>query len=296
MFFVLFLLASLLGCERDKKSKDDAIVNNLRQKVVESVTSNNWNTLYRTTYDSLVIKDLPDEEEARYWAALSFAFLNENIPEESEKSLLQALRKNRHHEGVDSLIFLLGEALDVKTERQLMAKTYYKILVDYYPESEFIPKSNNNLPEDMQDLSAQIKDAQKILRSKINANLELDAKLIKDYIALAQLHAAFLSSASSSKNILKAAAVARGYGNNAEARILYDIVLQDFKGSDDSAEALFQKAFMLDQIGENDEAEQLYTAFISTYPEHKLLAQVRLLLKDVHLTEEEILKRLNNAQ
>lgn len=294
--FILLAFLALTGCQEQKETANDGLQAKVRNQIKLSIDSNSWSALFNQVYDSLSTENLSDKEQGRYWAALSAGFLNENIPEEAEKALLQAIRFNKNMSGIDSLLYNLGETLDEHTNRKLIAKTYYKVILDYHPDSDFAGLAKNNLPSDMKALTGQIEDAEGIIRSKIDANEEIPGRLIKDYIALAQLHANYVSSKESPRHLLKAAAVARGYGNIHTAKVLYDQILYTFEDSPQSPEALFQKAFMLDQEQENESAEMLYNQFLDQYPDHELIPQVEILLEDVHLTEDDILKRLEEGE
>jgi TolA-binding protein len=78
--------------------------------------------------------------------------------------------------------------------------------------------------------------------------------------------------------------------------VLYDILIEDFANSPRSARALFQKAFMLDQMDQNEDAATYYKRFLETYPENKLVPQVKILLEEVNLSDEELLNRLGNKK
>jgi outer membrane protein assembly factor BamD (BamD/ComL family) len=293
--FISLVLLAFIGCGGNQEKEKDGLQQKVRNQVKRSLDSNSWSSLFNQKYDSLRTEKEINTAQERYWAVLSASFLSENIPEEAEKALLQAMKFNKNFSGVDSLLYKLGETLDEHTNRKLIAKTYYKVILDYHSNSAFSPMAKNNLPSDMKALAAQIEDTERVIQSKIDAKEELPARLIKDYITLAQLHAIYVSSKESPAYLLKAAAIARGYGNINTSKQLYDYLIYIFKDSPQAAEALFQKAFMLDQEQENDTAEKLYNRFMEKYPKHELIPQVEILLKEVHLSEEEILKRLQRA-
>ncbi len=295
MLILVFLLN--VGCQQDESYKSSLLLKEeIQGQIKNSMDSNTWHTLFREFYDSVSIEINSDKERGRYWALVSDEFLSENIPEEAEKALLQAARYQKNTSGIDSLLYELAEALDKLTDRKLIAKTYYKVILDYYPQSDLVPEAKNNLPSDMKSLPGQIKDTEQIIRSNIDANKEISVRLIKDYVALAQLHANYVSSSESPGHLIKSAAVARGYGNNFMAKILYDQIINQFEDSPQAAEALFQKAFMLDQDQENKSAEMFYKQFLDQYPDHVLSPQVTILLEEVYLTEQEILKKLERTE
>jgi len=295
VLILVFLLG--IGCQQNEDDKAKHLLKEkIRGQILNSMDSNTWQTLFTKFYDSVNNEINSDQEKGRYWAVVSDEFLIENIPEEAEKALLQSVRYQKNTSGADSLIYELAEALDKFTDRKLIAKTYYKVLLDYYPQSDLVPAAKNNLPSDMKSLTGQIKDTEQIIRSNIDANKEISARLIKDYVTLSQLHANFVSSEASPGHLIKSAAVARGYGNTFTAKILYNQIITQFEDSPQAAKALFQKAFMLDQNQENISAEKLYQQFLNQYPEHVLVPQVKILLDEVYLTDEEILKKLERVE
>jgi len=291
---IMLLFVWLSSCTSGNPTADDSQKDYIQEKVKESINSDEWQSLVYNTYDSLRLESLSTQREARHWKILSAALITEKVPEEAEKGVLQALRNQKDFVGADSLIFQLANTIDQHTDRSLIAKTYYKVIADHYPKSSLFEKATNNLPSDMKTLEKQILDAEKKIRHRIESDKNLPNKLIKDYIALAQLHLIYVQNEQSAQHLLKAASLSRGYGNNNMAAILYDDVIDEFSELPQAPEALFQKAFMLDQAKQNDEAEFYYKQFLEKHPKHNLSSQVRILLQEVHLTDEEILERLEN--
>lgn len=78
----------------------------------------------------------------------------------------------------------------------------------------------------------------------------------------------------------------RGFGPKAVA--LYDWLLEKQPNHERAPQALFLKAFTYDnEIGDKDRAEALYKDFIAKYPNDDFADDAKLLLENVHKTDEE---------
>ncbi len=290
--FITLLLVSFCACQPAEKSQNEFPVEVLKSNIQAAIDSDSVQAFFYSLYDSIQNMEDKSKSDLQTWNYLTDIYIDENYPEEAEKSLIQSLRIDKDQNGIDSMIFKVAENLDLGTNRELISKTYYRLLTDNYPKSTKAKRAADNLPSDMKALQMQIKDAEDKVRNLVLSDSELPSKLIKDYVSLAQLHAIFVGDTSSTDYLLKAAAVARGYGNEKMANLLYSWIESDFPKSENAPEALFERAFMWDQLKNVELAEALYQKFIKKYPSHKLKSQVKMLLENVNLSDDEILQRL----
>jgi hypothetical protein len=290
--FVTLLLISFCACQNPKESQNEFSAEDLKTKIQAAVDSDSVQAFFYSLYDSIQYEGNKSKSVSQTWNYLTDIYIDKNYPEEAEKSLIQSLRIDKDQNGIDTMIFKVAESLDLGTNRGLISKTYYRLLTDNYPKSTKAKIAADNLPSDMKALQMQIKDAEEKVRNFVLSDSDLPSKLIKDYVSLAQLHAIFVGDTSSTDYLLKAAAVARGYGNEKMANLLYSWIESDFPNSENAPKALFERAFMWDQLKNVELSETLYQRFIRKYKSHKLNSQVKMLLENVNLSDEEILKRL----
>lgn len=291
--FIVMILIFFIACQTAEKSPDDFPLEHLKIDIQKAIDSDSLQMVFYNLSDSIHQADKTLESAVLAWNYLTNVYIDKKYPEEAEKSLIQSLRIDKKQDGIDTVIFKIAKNLELEARRELMSKAYYRIINDYYPKSTKAQKAANNLPPDMKSLRNQIKDAEDNVRNLVLSDSELPTKLIKDYISLAQLHAIYVVDDTSSTNyLMNAAAVARGYGNEKMANLLYSWVESDFPKSENAPKALFERAFMWDQIKNAKRAEALYQRFIEKYPGHKLNSQVKMLLDNVNLSDAEILERL----
>jgi len=78
---------------------------------------------------------------------------------------------------------------------------------------------------------------------------------------------------------------------------LYEKVITEYPDSDLAAQALFTKAFILDEnLNQDNKAEMLYNLFLKRYPNHELTASVVELIDILYMSEEELLARYNKKR
>jgi len=297
--FVVMIMIFFTACQTAEKSPDEFPLEHLKIDIQKAIDSDSLQMVFYNLSDSIHQRDNTSESAVQAWNYLTKVYIDKKYPEEAEKSLIQSLRIDKKQDGIDTFIFKIANKLELEAKRELMSKAYYRIVNDYYPKSTKAQKAANNLPSDMKSLQNQIKDAEQNVRDFVLSDSDVPTKLIKDYISLAQLHAIYAADDTSSTDyLMNAAAVARGYGNEKMANLLYAWIESDFPKSENAPKALFERAFMWDQIKNVKRAEALYQRFIEKYPSHNLISQVKMLLDNVNLSDAEILERLeqNNEQ
>lgn len=294
VFLFLWVVAIHLfsSCQSASERSEGVLFDDLNTQIEESEKNDQWHQLFYdkiTEVDSLYEKPV---RKTKYWLALSKAFSENEMPEEAEKSLLQALRWKKDYPDIDQQIASIAEDLHIDANRKAISKTYYKIILDYYPSSDLTKEAENNIPEDMSSLQSQMKDLDEIVKNRLSDNKELSPILIKDYISVAQLLTIFRADQQAFNFLNKAGALSRGFGNIKMAEVLYDWVILESEEDSLVAKSIFEKGFMLDQNGWADKATDSYNRFLQKFPDHQLAEQVKILLKNVGESEKELLERL----
>lgn len=77
---------------------------------------------------------------------------------------------------------------------------------------------------------------------------------------------------------------------------IMDILIRDYATEETMPELLFQKAFIYGESGWTGEADNIYAKIISDYPKHPLAEQSKAARELLTMSEEDLLKKLENAQ
>jgi tetratricopeptide (TPR) repeat protein len=285
-----------LGCQDENDRGENGLSEKLNTQIEESEENGSWHQLFYQKINEVDSMYKKPSQKTKYWLALTQGYLTNKMPEEAEKSLLQALRWQKDYTDIDQQIENIAETLHINAKRKAISKTYYKVIVDYYPSSDFVTKAKDNLPEDMSSLQNQMEDLDEIIVKRLSENNELSPILIKDYISVAQLLTIFTDNIQAYTYLNKAAALSRGYGDINMAEVLYDWVILENPENAIAAKSLFEKGFMLDQSGFTENATITYNRFLQEYPDHQLASQVRILRDNVSESEEELLERLKSMK
>ena len=127
-----------------------------------------------------------------------------------------------------------------------------------------------------------VNDSTKVL------NRALAEEQLKSYIAFTEK---FPEDSRSEKFLYKAAELANSMGKTAVALDYYYSFCQKYPKSDKTPYALFLQAFIYEnQLKNLDKARELYSSFLTTYPDHELAKDARFSLDNLGKSEEELIK------
>lgn len=77
---------------------------------------------------------------------------------------------------------------------------------------------------------------------------------------------------------------------------MMDILIKSYATEERAPEYLFQKAFIVAESGWLGEADKIYSQLIRNYPDHPLAEQAKLAQEMLTMTDEELIRKLENAQ
>ena len=98
-------------------------------------------------------------------------------------------------------------------------------------------------------------------------------------------------------NLYTAAEVARSMRTFPKAMSLYDWLIDTYPTHERTPNALFIKGFILEQdYNRPEEAKELYTRFISEFPDHDMVESAKFLLKNLGKSDQEILQEIEKAK
>jgi tetratricopeptide (TPR) repeat protein len=143
-----------------------------------------------------------------------------------------------------------------------------------------------------------VQDLEDKLMRQSRDSMFINEMAAKDYITAVQLLAAIESDHEEVPTLLnRAAAMAKGLGQNKQAIRLYDWVIDEYQEQTEGKKALFYKGFTLDEeMEEYDRAEKAYTTFLEKYPDDQLASQVKILKSQLGKSDDEILEELKQKK
>ncbi len=125
---------------------------------------------------------------------------------------------------------------------------------------------------------------------------EMNKEAILSYQNAAEIRAMISPDEESVKKILSAGEAARTMREYPKAIGYFDMILQKFPNMKGASQALFLKAFTMDNdLKQIDRARSIYQEFLQKYPEDGFADDVQFLLQNLGATNEEIIQRFEKA-
>ena len=120
----------------------------------------------------------------------------------------------------------------------------------------------------------------------------IDPEMAKQYIAACEEYAGKYSADTLSPVLLlKAAETSRNIGDFQTALKLYDQIINDFSTFKKAPQALFLKAFTVDDnMGKKEEAKVIYEAFLEKYPNDDFAESAKFMLENLYKSDAEIIQ------
>lgn len=240
---------------------------------------------------------IEDAQIAKWYRSLAESLAKQEYWSLGREAHIQALRYDATGKNAPKHLIELAQQLHTKEGRLPISKAAYQSIVEYYPASDQVAEAESNLPEDQPSLMEQIQDLENMLMQQTRDSMKINHKVARDYVTAIQLLAAIDSDNEKAPLLLnRAAAIAKGLGNNQQAITLYNWVINDFEGTGAAKKALFYKGFTLDEeMGDYARAREAYDKFLEKYPEDELAMQVKILKEQLGKSDEEILEALKKG-
>lgn len=130
------------------------------------------------------------------------------------------------------------------------------------------------------------------LEDQLQKSEKADTIKVSEMIGAYQNYAErFPSDSLSPKYLYKAGGMATGFNRGEQALEIYQKIIQKYPTSDLTAESMFMKAFVYENVLKNlGKASDSYKEFISKYPNHELTDDATASLKFLGKTPEEMVK------
>lgn len=164
----------------------------------------------------------------------------------------------------------------MKIKLQFVSVLFLSLLFSCKPESD-------RLADKIKETEKQlINDSTKTL------NRELAEEQLKTYAAFTEK---FPEDSRSEEFLYKAAELANSMGKTPVALDYYHSFCEKYPQSKKAPYALFLQAFIYEnQLKNLERARELYTSFLTSYPDHELAKDARFSLDNLGKSEEELIK------
>jgi len=194
-------------------------------------------------------------------------------------------------------IFLLGALLGCQQED--FASQFSKLQTSLNASESVSAKTEliNQFKSKFPDLGA-LKSQMTALIEQVKGTIynettnRLDTDLAADYVQKCELFAQMMpEDEQSPKYLFQAGETARSSRNFAKALEIYDIIYQQYSNYEKAPQALFLKAFTLDNdLKQYDKAKGIYEDFLSKFPNDDFADDTQFLLQNLGKTDDEIIK------
>ncbi len=190
----------------------------------------------------------------------------------------------------------LGDVMYALRKRHA-SNIVYKYLIGKYPNSTEVAKKKGLIEEEAlqeEDYLTYLFDRLKSTDNQTGIDKTAAMKYVDAVEALA-LTAPDLPAVPN--HLYGAAEVARSLRTFPKAMSLYDWILEVYPQSEHAPNVLFIKGFILEQdYKREDEAREIYQAFIDKYPKHKMAESAKFLLENLGKSNEEILREIEQRK
>jgi outer membrane protein assembly factor BamD (BamD/ComL family) len=143
---------------------------------------------------------------------------------------------------------------------------------------------------DQAELAAKIEE----LTGKVynDTTRKIDGEMAKQYIAACEEYAGkFPADTLSPVLLLKAAETSRNIRDYETTLRLYDNIITNYPDHEKAPQALFLKAFTIDDnLGHKEQAKPIYETFLEKYPNDAFAESARFMLENLYKSDSEIIK------
>lgn len=172
------------------------------------------------------------------------------------------------------------------------------ILVNAYetkfPNGKYLENLKTKQTEDIDELEPYIQEmAEKVFENPDKFGINKIAG--QKYVDACEAYAiGYPNSDSAPEFLYRAAEIARTLKTYPKALSIFDWIEEKYPNYEKTPTTVFLKGFMLDNEFNNKEAaREVYTNFLTTYPESDLVDDVQFLLKNIDKTDEEIMQMID---
>ncbi len=277
-FIILLIPAFIFGCKTENAKEQ---IGQLQKELATNASPEKMSQLMES-YKSALSKGEADVNQiANYSYELAQLQIKQNKFKDAASTLQNALKNGFDGASTDKNIPLLA-SLYVNQLRS--PETIDKHIADfrgYFPDSD---ATKTKLTQLIESTKANIYNEQ---------SHRIDPAIASSYVSLCEWYGfLFANDPVAPSYLFQAGETARSIRNFRKALDIYDRILLHFKSFDKTPQALFLKAFTLDNdLKQYDKAKQFYESFLTQYPKDEFADDTQFLLENLGKSDDEIIKK-----
>ncbi len=288
---ILLLLLSACGQEKDKTTERDSEFYQLVSAYEEDPNRNNAEPLIRYLMDneSLFVED--EEKVEKVILILAEAYMRDSF-----RRIFTRYLYHRDRDEIPDALLFLASVHENELADPRVATFFHLNFVEEFSDHPKWDSIASKLPEDLTT-------TEELIAEKGRGVFQEDGtpqSLLKanDFMLLAELYAITKPESPSAPDYLfQAAEIAKAFEVHERSIFNTRWVVERFPEHEMAANALFFKAFTMDEAGINQSrALELYGDFLDLYPEHPFAESAEVLKERGSHSEEQLLRMLRGGE
>ncbi|MFT4665871.1 MAG: TolA-binding protein [Polaribacter sp.] len=297
---LLFSFCFLLGCKNEKAPAADQGGDSIAdlEKAIET-TLDKTKAQQLTALYQQYIDGHPEDKvtNASYLYKTASLYARQNQYPAAATTLMNVLVNYKGSEVEASSLHLLGDLYKDNLNYPALGQDLLHFLSGNYPNYKETAAVKKSLQGNAKPLADRINE---IASSIYDEETKLpNARMARKYITACEVNALISpNDPMAAELLLKAATTARTTARNAQRALnIYDWVYTQFPGYEKAYQALFLKAFTLDNdMKKFDEAKGFYQEFLNKYPNDEFAVSTKFLLDNLGKSDDEIIKQFEKKK
>jgi len=282
------LLFAFFACKTDAPQADNSIAG--MEKALETNPSDSLTQALINAYTGHV-KDNPTDAEvnSKYLYRAAGLFFRKSQYPKAAQLLLQAIRDYPSSSNTPANMHLLGDLYTDNLRMGQLGHDIYQGLATNYPNYEGLDKVKAKMKAPTPPLAQRIDTL--VTNMYNNETHFLDRRIAAQYVMACEVYAITHPKDNKAPELLfKAAETACTIRNYPKALEIYDWILNSFGSYEKSGQALFLKAFTLDNyMKQYDQARPIYEDFLAKYPDNVFAKDTKFLLENLGKSDNDII-------
>lgn len=292
---LLLIATFFMGCQNEKNKLANEISQlekNLETET-ELETANQLAELYKKH-----VNDFPEDSinNPKYLYRLAGLFYRMNKSTSSIEELRTILKNYPNAADLYNISSLLATIYDENFNEKDIAYTIYQALI----ERGITPEQEAIVTKKIQSAMPPAEDRLRVLQAYIfnDSTKRVDYKYANEFILCSEYFGLIQPNKPSSPEILmRAAETARTIRSFPKALEIYELVYDRYPNHPKAPQALFLRAFTLDNdVKDFENARLLYNQFLEKYPNDEFADDASFLLKNLGKDDEEIINSFQQQE
>ncbi len=223
-------------------------------------------------------------------------YVEAGVPKKAIEILKVGIINNKQSSGTTANILMLLDLLKDNKSKKQDYINFAQSLKGGYPDLRNLEKYTVDIPKDEPLMADKIASIQSNLTDTSTGRLDLIK--VNEFVNAIELFVMANPNNPASPKYLKIAAeVVNSIKVYPRAILFYNWILNSFPESKEAPQALFMKAFTLDDgMGKKMDAKPVYEQFLKRYPKNDFADDTKFLLDNINKSDEEIIKEFDNKK